>query len=173
MPVVYVCPLSQIEATVASTRASHLVTLINDDTLVVRPRAIDEGNHLFLGINDITEAQEGMVLPAEEHVATLIDFVQRWDRQAPIVIHCYAGISRSTAAAFIALCALQPERDEAEIARTLRSASRSATPNPRLVALADDLLERNGRMVEAIAAIGRGEMAVEGVPFALALEIAK
>jgi len=173
MPIVYVCPLSQIDATVASTQASHLVTLINDDTLVVRPKSIDADNHLFLGINDITEPQEGMILPDEEHVVTLLEFVQRWDRRAPIVIHCYAGISRSTAAAFIALCALQPHRDEAEIARRLRAASRSATPNPRLVALADDLLERNGRMIDAIAAIGRGETAVEGVPFALALEIAK
>jgi predicted protein tyrosine phosphatase len=149
------------------------VTLINDDTLVVRPPSIDADNHLFLGINDITEAQDGMIVPAEEHVATLIDFVRRWDREAPIVIHCYAGISRSTAAAFITACVLQPARDEAEIARSLRAASRSATPNPLLVALADDLLERQGRMVDAIAAIGRGEMAVEGVPFALALEIVK
>jgi predicted protein tyrosine phosphatase len=86
------------------------------------------------------------------------------------VIHCFAGISRSTAAAFITLCATRPERDEHDIARRLREASAIATPNTRLVALADDILDRRGRMVAAIAAIGRGEMAIEGSPFALALE---
>jgi predicted protein tyrosine phosphatase len=87
-----------------------------------------------------------------------------------MVVHCYAGISRSTAAAFIALCVARPERDEREIARALRAAASFANPNPRLIALADDLLHRHGRMVQAIAEIGRGELAFEGVPFALGLE---
>ena len=170
MPFVHVCPLSQVAATVAAARASHLVSLINDATPVVRPHSIPATNHLFLGISDITEAQEGMVLPGEEHVVRLIDFAANWDRRQPMVIHCYAGISRSTAAAFITLCVAGPERDEGKIARKLRQASPFATPNSRLVAIADDLLDRRGRMVEAIAAIGRGEMAVESIPFALAIE---
>ena len=74
-----------------------------------------------------------------------------------MVIHCYAGISRSTAAAFIASCALAPDHDEAEIAKRLRTASPSATPNSRLVAVADHLLCRDGRMIAAVAGIGRGE----------------
>lgn len=169
MPAVYVCSLAQVAATVSSTRASHLVSLINGSTLVVRPESIAEANHLFIGINDITEAQEGMVLPGEEHVRRLIDFAGGWDRAMPMVVHCFAGISRSTAGAFISLCVTRPERDEREIATQLRAASRFATPNSRLIAIADEMLGRNGRMVEAIAAIGRGEMAMEGVPFALPL----
>ena len=111
-----------------------------------------------------------MVLPGEEHVRELIAFVDGWDRTQPMVIHCYAGISRSTAAAFIAVCIERPERSEArDRRRALRAASPYATPNPRLVAIADGLLGRDGRMVDAVAAIGRGEMAVEGVPFALPL----
>jgi len=170
MPLVYVCPLSQIAATVSSAGASHLISLINDGTLVVRPDSIPEANHLFLGINDITEAQDGMVLPAVKHVRRLVDFAGSWDGKRPMVVHCFAGISRSTAAAFIALCVTRPERDESEIAGKLRRASPYATPNSRLVAIADEMLQRNGRMVEAIAAIGRGEMAMEGVPFALAID---
>lgn len=170
MPAVYVCPLSRISETVSSVGASHLVSLINDSTLVIRPDSILEDNHLFLGINDITEAQEGMVLPAEEHVRQLIDFAEAWDRERPIVIHCYAGISRSTAAAFITLCVVQPDRDEREIALRMREASRFATPNSLLVAIADEMLGRGGRMVEAIVAIGRGEIAVESIPFAIAIE---
>ena len=57
-----------------------------------------------------------------------------------MVIHCFAGVSRSTAAAFIAACALAPKRDEFDVARALRAASPTATPNARLVALADRAL---------------------------------
>lgn len=169
MTAVHVCSLSKIADTVSSTRASHLVSLINDGTLVVRPESIPADKHLFIGINDITEAQDGMVLPGEDHVRRLIDFVGTWPEEQPMVVHCFAGISRSTAAAFITLCVTRPERDEAEIAMRLRAASRFATPNTRLIALADDMLGRKGRMVDAIAAIGRGEMAFEGEPFALPL----
>jgi predicted protein tyrosine phosphatase len=87
-----------------------------------------------------------------------------------MVVHCYAGISRSTAGAFVAACALNPRRDEAVIAQEIRRASRTATPNARIIAIADRLLDRNGRMIAAIEAIGRGEMAYEGVPFRLDLE---
>jgi len=99
----------------------------------------------------------------------LLAFIRAWDRQAPLLFHCWAGISRSTAAAYIAACALAPDRDEAELARALRAASPSATPNAHFVALADDLLNRQGRMIEAIRAIGRGAEAMEGSPFMLQL----
>ncbi|PTW62842.1 putative protein tyrosine phosphatase [Breoghania corrubedonensis] len=166
----YVCSLSKLHDTVERTGARHLVTLINEGTPVERPASIAASNHLFLGFNDIVEPIEGMTPPAAAHVSELLDYVVAWERQAPLVIHCFAGISRSTAAAYITACALMPERDEADIANALRGASPSATPNARLVMFADQLLERDGRMVEAIRAIGRGRDAFEGEPFELALD---
>ncbi len=170
MPAVHVCPLSQVAPIVAASGASHLVTLINLATPVERPDTIPAENHLFIGINDIIEPMDGLVLVADDHVSSLIDFVAHWDQTRPLVVHCYAGISRSTAAAFIALCVVRPERDERAIAQALRSASPLATPNARLVAIADRLLGRDGRMIAAIEEIGRGEAAVENVPFVLELE---
>jgi predicted protein tyrosine phosphatase len=92
-------------------------------------------------------------------------------RARPLVIHCHAGISRPTASAYIIAAALAPKRDEIELAKTLRALSPSATPNPRLIAVADTLLDRNGRMIEAIQTIGRGADAFEGVPFALSIDV--
>ena len=66
------------------------------------------------------------------------------------------------------LCA-GAERDEFAIARALRAASPTASPNAHLVALADDALGRGGRMNEAIAEIGRGQECSEGEPFTLEL----
>lgn len=168
---IHVCSLTRIGATVSQTGASHLVTLINAGTPVERPVAIPEDRHLFLAFNDILEPMEGMTPPAQEHVTALLDFVEAWKPEKPIVIHCFAGISRSTAAAFITVCALRPERDEAEIAQLIRAGSPSATPNLRLVRFADEVLGRRGRMVSAIEAIGRGRDAFEGHPFSLDLDL--
>ncbi|PZN48788.1 MAG: protein tyrosine phosphatase [Proteobacteria bacterium] len=167
---VHVCPLSKLEQVVASTNAGHLLSLLAAGTEMVRPPSIPPRNHLHLVMHDIAQVQEGMTLPGEEHVRSLLDFACRWDRARPLVVHCYAGISRSTASAYIIAAALAPWRDEMELAQTLRRLSPSATPNPRLVAVADTLLERNGRMTEAIRAIGRGADAFEGTPFELRIE---
>lgn len=171
MPAIHVCSLSRLASTVERTGASHLATLINAGTAVVRPERIAPDNHLFLGFNDITEPAEGMIPPGEDHVRRLIGFVEGWDRAAPMVIHCWAGISRSTAGAYISMCALHPDLEEDELAREIRRLSPSATPNIRLVRFADGILGRDGRMVAAIEAIGRGRDAFEGDPFALPLKI--
>jgi predicted protein tyrosine phosphatase len=69
-----------------------------------------------------------------------------------------------------AACALSAARTELAIAQELRRASPTATPNARIVSLADDMLGRDGRMIAAIESIGRGMMAEEGHPFRLDLE---
>ncbi len=87
-----------------------------------------------------------------------------------MVVHCFAGISRSTAGAFVAACALNPNRDEHEIAQAIRRASRTAQPNVAIVSIADGLLKRDGRMIRAVETLGPGTMAAEGDPFQLDLE---
>lgn len=165
----FVCSLARLPGAVETHAASHVLTLINTQTEVPTPGSVASGKHLFLGMNDIAEPREGFVVPGEEHVVSLIDFAKGWDRKAPMIVHCWAGVSRSTAAAFTIACLLNPDRPEAEIAAEIRFHSPTATPNPRIVAHADRLLGREGRMVEAIEGIGRGEMAMEGVPFRLDL----
>lgn len=167
---IHVCSLARLPATLEETRAQHVVTLLKQIDLVARPLPIPAQNHLHIGVDDIAEPIDGQIHPAEEHIVRLIDFVQGWDRSAPLVVHCYAGISRSTAAAFITACALRPKRDEVSIARAIRSASPTAWPNRLLVALADGHLGRGGRMIAALDHIGPGVFATEGVPFRLDLE---
>jgi predicted protein tyrosine phosphatase len=167
---IHVCSLARLHATVEETGARHVITLLKDTDRVERPRSVAEANHLILGMDDIAVPMDGYIIPGEEHVARLIEFVHRWERNRPLVVHCYAGISRSTAGAYVAACALSPQRDELAIARALRRASATASPNPRIVALADAMLGRDGRMVAAIDAIGRGELAYEGNPFRLDLD---
>jgi predicted protein tyrosine phosphatase len=167
---IHVCSLARLHETVEDTGARHVVSLIGDVDGIDRPSCIAPENHLWLRFDDISVPREGYVMPGEEHVADLLDFVRDWDRRAPLVMHCFAGISRSTASAYASVCALNPHRDEVSIAETLRRASPTATPNILIVSLADRMLGREGRMVAAIENIGRGVMADECMPFRLDLE---
>jgi predicted protein tyrosine phosphatase len=169
MSYLVVSSLAELHATVADHGALDLVTLINADTPVPRPATIAADRHLFLGFNDIVEEIDGMTAPAIHHLDQLLEFGARWNREKPLAIHCYAGISRSTAAAYITAMAINPDLDEQALAEELRRRAPSATPNARLVAFADDRLGRGGRMVEAIRSIGRGEEAYAGTPFVLPL----
>jgi len=162
---IVVTPLSQLAAQLALHRPSHVVTL-GSEAPAPLPDCCD-ATRLSLTFNDIVEPREGLVAPDESHVQQLLDFAKGWPMTAPLLIHCYAGISRSTAAAYIIASALNPTLDESALARIVRSLSPSATPNIRLVALADEILIRQGRMVAAIRAIGRGADAFEGEVFSL------
>lgn len=170
---IHVCSLTKLEETVALTGARHVITLINAGTPMRLPATIGHQNHLFLAMHDIVETLDGMTPPGEAHVAQMLDWVNDWDRSTPLVVHCFAGISRSTAAAYTLVSALNPWRDEAALAALLRERAPSATPNRRIVEIADRLLGRDGRMVAAIDAIGRGADAFEGTPFALEVEAAR
>ena len=167
---IHVCSLARLHETVDETGALHVVTLLKNSDRVARPQTVLEANHLILGMDDICEAMDGYVIPCDEHVTRLLDFVRGWDRAKPMVVHCFAGISRSTAGAFVAACTLNPNRDERAIAQELRRASATATPNIRIVSIADRMLGRDGRMVGAIDSIGRGVMAYEADPFRLDLQ---
>ncbi len=163
----YVCSMTKVVETVRASGARSLVTILTAGASLVRPCEITRDRHLRIAVSDIDTAIDGHILPSEEHIDRLLAFIEGWDQTNPLVIHCYAGVSRSPAAAFVAACALAPHRCEFELAQDLRRISPTATPNRRLVALADRRLGREGRMVAAIAAIGRGADCYEGAPFAL------
>lgn len=167
---IHVCSLADLHPTVARTGASHILTVMANVAQVERPASVLAANHLRVQMDDITGEMDGFVAPNESHLDQVLGFVRGWDRKAPLVIHCYAGISRSTASAFTAICALNPQRDEGAVARQIRALSPSAYPNRLIVTLADKALNRNGRMLRALDDIGPGSMTVEGRPFRLDLE---
>ncbi len=168
MGLLYVCPLGKVEELAATTGAGAIVSLLGPTAETPRLKGLAPGRHLVLDVADIVAPREGHVLARAEHVETLIAFIRRWDRARPLIVHCYAGVSRSPAAAFIAACALTAAR-EIEIARNLRRLSPTASPNPHLIALADSILLREGRMVAAIESIGRGADCFEGEIFCMDL----
>lgn len=164
---IIVCPLNRAADLVRRHDASHAVSLLAPPAAPPAFDTVTGERHLHLAFNDITAPREGYRMPEPQHVEQLIGFARGWNRKRAMIVHCFAGISRSTAAAYIMQCALLPQADEQKLAEQLRESSPSATPNALLVSYADELLGRDGAMVRAIQSIGRGEDAFEGVPFSL------
>lgn len=164
-----VAPKTRLEATLANSKATHLVALVSPSAEFERPTAIKPDACLHLTFNDIAEERDGLIAPTADHVRQLLAFATAVPPDGVLLVHCYAGVSRSTASAYVVACADRPDLGEEKLAARLRSLSPSATPNPLLVAHGDALLGRGGRMVEAVRSIGRGADCFEGEVFALDL----
>lgn len=162
MSLIIVTPLSELEPTIRRDRPSHIVTLLSPEHMIETPPDFAADHHLRLSINDVADVWAGEAPPAAEHVQQLIDFGRGWTAQFPLLVHCWAGISRSTAAAYILLCDRHEAGLEGAIARALRVRAPHACPNTLMIRLADELLGRNGRMIDAVQSIGRGTIAAIG-----------
>ena len=168
MPFILITPLSALPDAMETHKPSHIVTLLSDGYMIDTPKGFPPGRHLRLVMHDIPD--EGLPeSPARAHIDQLIEFGRGWDTKAPMLVHCWAGISRSTAASYTLLCDRAGPGAESEIAQTLRARAPHAQPNRLLVRLADEALGRDGAMVRAIEAIGPGTMATEGVPVEIPL----
>jgi len=92
---IHVCSLAALPETVRATGASHILTVMANVDQVQRPESVHPANHLKVQVDDITEQMDGFVVPSDSHIEQVLNFVRGWDRNAPLVVHCYAGISRS------------------------------------------------------------------------------
>ncbi len=160
-----VCALADLERELGRSRPAGVISLLSPDQPA--PDTPGDAARLVLRFNDITEPAAGLTPPDADMVARLLAFGASFEPYETLLLHCWMGISRSPAAAFILACAQDPATPEARIAATLRQAAPSATPNALLVRLADDQLGRRGRMSATILAIGRGREAPAGDPFEL------
>jgi predicted protein tyrosine phosphatase len=169
MPRLLVSPLSSLADALDSHGPSHLISLLSPEHMIPTPDGFPAARHLRLGINDIVDPAAGTAPPAAAHIEQLLEFSRRWDGRAPLLIHCWAGISRSMASAFTVLCdRLGPDR-EIEIARAMRHRAPHAAPNRLLVAHADAALNRGGRMIAALNSMGPALPMEQGITTAFPL----
>jgi len=165
---IHVSSLSGLRGAADGLGRFDLLTLLSPGATANDWRDLAPERHLELAFHDIVEPKADHVAPDAGMVHAILEFGRDADASRPLLIHCWAGISRSSAAAYAIACARNPGF-EAEIATELRRRSPVVTPNRLMVALADDLLGRRGVMVEAIAGIGRGADAFEGTPYVVPL----
>ena len=163
MPRLLVAPLSSLEETIATHAPSHLVSLLSPEHMIETPAGFPAERHLKLGVNDVVDPAAGTAPPGRAHIDALLEFSRGWDARQPLLIHCWAGISRSMASAFTILCDRLGPDHEIEIARAMRQRAPHAQPNRLLVSHADEALGRGGKMLAALDTMGPPLVVEEGV----------
>ena len=148
----YVSSLADMPDGVARLKPSHLISLLDPQELPPTPVGMAAQQHLRVGVNDICEPIEGQIHPHDGHIEEILSFAAGWERDTPLWVHCYAGVSRSMATALILLCLESPGREE-EAVSLLSERAPHAYPNRLMVAIADRLLGCNGRLRAAVDAM--------------------
>jgi predicted protein tyrosine phosphatase len=136
----------------AAFHPARVISLLSEDESVPCFEGIASDKHLQLYVQrESCGATIGAA--ARERAKEIVNFIQAWDGTGDVLMHCNRGVSRSTACAYIIMCMRSPNESEAKVATRLRKAAPYADPCPMLVSYADDILGRNGRMIEAIEAL--------------------
>jgi predicted protein tyrosine phosphatase len=118
--------------------------------------AYDPHHRTILRFHDIIKPVQGMILPEPEHVEAVLRFGNevadgRDQRvEGHLLVHCHMGVSRSTAAMLTLMAQTEPEESEERLFERLVEIRPQAWPNSRMVEFADELLSRNGQLVEAL-----------------------
>lgn len=116
-------------------------------------QAFDPHFRATFRFHDAIEPGPDVLLPQKADVEAILAFGRDAGAAARLLIHCHAGISRSTAATLMILAQTYPHEGEDAIAERLIEIRPQAWPNSRMIAFADELLDRRGRLIAATGAI--------------------
>ena len=105
-------------------------------------------HHVYRFVDSVDGHVNG---PQLEHIKHLLTIGKSWTQTEPLLIHCMAGISRSSAAAFILMCQKLPGAEQ-DIAEIMSQSAPNLWPNSAMVKMADELLVRKGKMLSSLIA---------------------
>lgn len=161
-----VCGIEELAGHVEA-RATHVLSILDPDHPV--PEAFGRfGEHarLELRFHDIVDERPGEVMPTREHVEAILALGRDLGRDlvagdgTRLLVHCHAGISRSTAAMSLVLAQAMPEMPAADVLRLVHGIREKAWPNLRMMELGDALLGRDGALVRATHGLHSRQMVV-------------
>ena len=140
-----------------ATGVSHVLSII--DTHEPRPSALDDFHgidHELIRFDDVVAEYPGFEACTPAHIVRVLEFGERAhaDPTGHVLVHCHAGVSRSTAAAAILMTQHAPGQEEAAFLKLL-DLRKHGWPNTRMVEFADQLLKRDGAMLRGLVAYRR------------------
>src|SRR3954454_4965857 len=146
-----ICGLEELESP-SSRAVTHVLSILDPDWPDPEAFQVYDPHHrTILRFNDIIGEVPGLKAPEVGHVEAILGFGRSLAHDAStrheghLLIHCHAGISRSTAAMAMLLAQAAPDEDEDRIFQELLRIRPQAWPNSRMIGFADDLLGRGGR----------------------------
>lgn len=147
----------------ASSSVTHVLSII--DTHEPTPAAFDDYydiDHLLIRFDDVVAPYPGYEACTQQHVEQILEFGERLHAagDSHVLVHCHAGISRSTAAAAILMCQHAPGREEEAFLKLLEL-RKHGWPNTRMIEFADMLLKRDGAMLRALVSYRKALLAAK------------
>ena len=133
---------------------THVLSLLDPETPEPEDfKLYPAHERLTLRFHDILAPVDGLVAPEREHVAQILDFGRDCAGHSArgLLVHCHMGLSRSTAATVALLLLADPAAGEDEALAEVAKLRPQAWPNSRIIAFADELLGRRGKLVHALA----------------------
>lgn len=144
------------------TGASHVLSILDPEYPVPEAfGAFGEHARLELRFHDIIDPRPGLVAPEPAHVAAILELGREITAEAGephLLVHCHAGLSRSTAAMALILAQSLPEQPATRILQLVYRIREKAWPNLRLIEMGDAALGRGGALAEATHALHRLQM---------------
>ena len=146
-----ICGVEELDG-FARVGVSHVLSILDPDQpeppVFARYRP---HQRTTLRFHDVVTVVDGHQLPVEADVERILEFGREFSSSEPLhlLVHCYAGVSRSTAASLILMAQANPGR-EAELFAELIEVRPRAWPNSRMIGFADDMLGCNGRLKAAL-----------------------
>jgi predicted protein tyrosine phosphatase len=112
---------------------------------------------LALRFHDIIEPTPDRLAPSRSDVERLLEFGRGLSRPGShhLLVHCHAGVSRSTAAAALILLQADPQQPADAVLDRVAQLRPRAWPNLRILEFGDELLGRDGEITTAAGAIYR------------------
>ena len=158
IPLVTICGLEELDCH-SARGVTHVLSILDPDW--PEPEsfwACDPHHHLTLRFHDAIEPGEELRLPTRDDVEAILNFGRTLNSEGGsdiphLLVHCHAGVSRSTAAVAILMAQADPHLNEHEVFVRLLMLRPKAWPNSLIVSFADELLERQGRLSEALCAL--------------------
>ena len=152
-----VCGVDEIAAQ-RDRAVTHVLSLLDPGWPEITSFAdFAEHRRAIMHFHDIIDEAPDKSAPTKADVEKILAFgadlaAERDTRTAGhLLVHCQMGISRSAAAMLMLLAQVHPDETEANLYARLRDIRPQAWPNSRMVGFADELLERNGKLVAALA----------------------
>ncbi len=159
-----VCGIEELEGH-GEARVSHVLSILDPDA-PVPPAFGTFGEHerLELRFHDILDPADGMIVPSEEHVTRLLAFGRELASEPQetthLLVHCHAGISRSTAAMSLILAQTLPDLPAPDVLEMVFEIRSKAWPNLRMIEMGDRQLGRGGGLVAASVAMYRRQIEI-------------
>lgn len=162
---VTICGIDELACHCAGD-VTHILSILDPGWPEPEPLSgFDVNRRLKLRFHDVIDAHPDWIAPERWDVELLLAFGRDLGAapETHLLVHCHAGVSRSTAAAILVLAQACPDRPADEILQEVVQLRPRAWPNLRILELGDEILGRRGEIVDA--ARGHYRRALEREPW--------